>query len=325
MALEKCYQKYRQHTAFFIIYLAEQRDPSGYWLHVSDADDLHARAMRAHNCPLSKGLTMPRLLDNAQGVGDYLYRADPARLCVVDINGRIAYDSPDTHDGERKDLDQVMARTLDQLAAHGGAVTAEWDARAQSGAAGKPAVSFWLPRVEYFSAPKTGKGSLVEVNDARGQKAQVPADVRDDFLHKRALVAHLFTGAVPPAATRPVVLIFGNERSLPAGSATAAVEAFFRAQQGRADCYLVYTQDKPGTWFANAAQAATRWLRAGKLTLPCLLDSPEGEVGHAYATASARLILVAPDAKQHWVVRYASRPGAAGVAVGLKESARFLR
>ncbi len=274
-------------------------------------------------------MTQPRVLDNEQGVGDYLYRAEPSRLVIIDINGRIAYYS-EPKAAERKDLDLVISQQLDRLDAHGGVVSAQTVAGARSDAVGKDAVGFWLPRVEYFAfsstfQPQRHNGPEVAVIDARGQKTMIAAGERDDFIRQRALVARLFPPESPEnSATRPVVLIFGNARSLPAGTATANVEKFYLQQKGHADCYLVYTPEKPGQAFATSAYQAKTWLRASRLTIPCLVDSPEREVSFAYGANSPRLMLVALDANKHWEIRYAGRMGNAGVALGLKESAPIL-
>ncbi len=323
-ALEQCYLQYHANTEFFVIYLAS-RDPSGYWLHVSDTHDLQDRAVEAHNCPFAKELTFPRLLDDEQGTADYLYRAFPFRVCIVDINGRIAYFSPDERDGERKDLDQVIKQTLEPLQTNGGKATAQMLAQGRCDAAGKPAAGFWLPRVDYFSsAAKKSTASdatLVDVVDARGKNTRVPAGLRDDFLHKRMLVTRLFTRGAP-ASNRPVVLIFANNQTLTAGAATARVEQFYRQHRSSEDCYLIYAPAKPAHDPAVTATVASAWLRAGKLTIPCLLDTPENEVSYAYGATSARLFVVAQDAQKHWVVRYASQPGA--LARGLTEAERVL-
>ena len=325
MALEHIYQHYRAHTAFFIIYMAE-RDPSGYWLHVSDAGGLHARAQEAHNCPSSKGLTIPRLLDDAQGSGDYLYRADPFRLCIVDIDGNISYCSRDEQDGERTDLDKVIQNTLEPLNANGGRAPARLLAQQRCDAAGKIAAGFWLPRVEYFTAApmasaSAGGANTAEINDAQGKVTRVTAAQRDEFLRKRTQVIRLFTRGAAPS-TRPVTLIFGNEKTLPAAT-LQAVEQFYRKQRKTEDCYLIYTGSSAN--LAASAQQAARWARSHQLTIPCLLDTPEHEVSFAYAAAAPRVCVLRRDAKNHWVMRYASQPGAAGVLRGLAESARILR
>ena len=74
---------------------------------------MRQRAKEALECPSAVGVTIPRLVDDADGTVDYLYRAFPFRLVIIDVDGRIAYfshDSQQDHDSEN--LDATIARTL---------------------------------------------------------------------------------------------------------------------------------------------------------------------------------------------------------------------
>lgn len=325
MALEHCYQQYRKRAAFFITYLAE-RDPGGYWLNVSDTLDLNGRAQQAKTCRSSQGLTIPRLLDDVNGTADYLFRAFPFRLCIIDINGHIAYYSQDEGDYQRNDLDKVIAKVLNQLHANGGKVTAQMLAQGRCDAVGKTATGFWLPRVEYFAQVKalaTGaRDKTVEIPNARGQLTPVSIAKRDELQRKRAQVVRLFTRGANPR-NKPVVLIFANARQLPSGASTAAVQRFYQQQQRKAECYLIYTA--PNAELAMTAKAAAAWRKAGKLTLPCALDDPEGEIAYAYGAQSPRVFVVARDGAKRWVVRYASKPGANNLRRALEECAVALQ
>lgn len=300
MALERCYQRYRGKAEFFFVHLA-RRSASGFWFNVADRAEMVERGSAAAACPSAAGVTIPRLLDDAAGTADYLFRADPFRVCIVDLDGRIAYHSPDgQRDFQTDKLDEVLAGRLDPLLANGGRLTPEMAARGRCDAVGQPAVPCWLPRVEYFAPPlalapaaaKAPAGSTVDVSDARGYQVKAPKPAYAAMLKKRALVARLFAPGAPPAP-RPVVLLFTGPRPSDLAAAAPGLQAFYRAHRGQADIYLVYA-GLPGALRPRAAAAAA-WVKANALTLPCLLDDPENDVSYAYgAPAAPRACLVTP-------------------------------
>jgi len=319
MALESIYQRYRGKAQFFIVYLG-RRDPAGYWLNISDKADLQARAMEAKTCPSSQGLTIPRLLDDTAGSVDYLYRVYPFRLAIVDIDGNLAYHSPNAEvDYADPNLAAVIVNMLNALLANRGRTPAAMVAKSRADQAGKRAAGLWLPRVAYFTAKAAAKsGSAVTIQDARGYNINVSHGVYDELQRKRNQVVRLFTPGVPPP-TRPVVLVFVNGKPLPGA---ARLQAWYGQDRGRADFYLVYADGS--TSMLPRAQAAKAFLTSAKLTLPCLLDSPENDATFAYGGQSPRLVVIGKDAKGVWTVKYISAPGATGFTRGIAAAGKLL-
>ena len=321
MALETTYQQYKAKSEFFIVYLAT-RNPEGYWLHVSDTADLQGRANAANNCPISACLTVPRLLDDAHGTADFLFRAAPFRMCILDTDGRVAYYSADNAvDHESLTLHDTVRQTLDALLAHGGKVTPAMIARDRCDHVGAAPAGLWLPKVEYFHAASSAKAGAPTDNilDARGQVTAVPRALRDDLLHKRELVVRLFTPGIP-APKRPVLLLFTDGSSLPR---LTALRGLFQRHAHDADCYGILSAGG-ATDMAARANAARAKFAAAKLPIPCLLDEPDNVVTAAYGGKAPRLFVLGPNAKGRWTVRYASAPGVAGVLAGVKAAEKAL-
>jgi len=264
-------------------------------------------------------LNIPRLLDDMQGNGDYLYRVYPFRLAIVDKNGNIAYHSANgAADHDNPLLTAVIAKTLDGLLANQGKVPAAVVAKARADQAGKRAVGLWLPRVGYFTPGKSSGKGKVEIVDARGYVTEVPRAVRDNLQRKRGQVVRLFTPGVP-VPKKPVVLAFVNGNPLPTA---AALQAWYAQARTKADFYLVYAD--ASTTMPKRAQAATTFLKSAKLTLPCLLDNPENDVTFAYGGQSPRLVVLTKDKKGIWTVKYISAPGPAGFTTGIENAKKLL-
>ncbi|MHB0938955.1 MAG: hypothetical protein ACYDCO_23775 [Armatimonadota bacterium] len=264
-------------------------------------------------------MTIPRLLDDMQGTGDYLYRVYPFRMTIVDIDGKVAYHSANGQaDHDNSLLTVVIGKTLDGLLANKGKMPAATVAKARADQVGKRAAGLWLPRVGYFTPGKSSGKGKVEIVDARGYVTEVPRAVRDELQHKRGQVVRLFTPGVP-APKKPVVLAFVNGSALPGA---AALQAWYAQARGKADFYLVYAD--ASTAMPKRAQAATAYLKSAKLTLPCLLDNPENDVTFAYGGQFPRLVVLNKDNKGAWTVKYISAPGAAGFTKGIESAKKLL-
>ena len=275
---------------------------------------MQARALAAHRCPIAKPLTLPRLLDDAQGSADYRYRAAPFRLCIMDIDGRVAYYSPDnTGDHESTTLHVTVQQTLDTLLANHGKVTAAMVAQDRCDHVGATASGFWLPQMEYFHpAPAAKAGEpTVEIPDARGELITVSKSTREALQYKRSKVVRLFTPGISQPK-HPVLLLFTDAASLPR---LTALQGLFQRHTRDASCFGIFSAAGAGD-MVGRSKAARAKLAAAKLLIPCLLDEPDNVVTTAYGGKTPRLFVLGQDAKGRWSVRYASAPGVAGVLAG---------
>jgi len=270
-------------------------------------------------------VTIPRLLDDTQGTADFLYRSDPFRLCIVDLDGKIAYLSPDGEKEYSSDsLDKTIAGQLDLLQANGGHVTAAIAAQNRCDEAGKPACGFWLPRVEYFTTgdvkmptgkPKT---ATVKISDARGYIMEVSKEFLATLNRKKSLVTRLFCQGEKPSS-RPVVLLFTNGDSPAIRAHAAEIEAFYRQHKSQADCYLVYSGKEPDQ--ATRVPAAAKFLSSCKLTWSCLLDDPENDIAYAYNAQDTPRLCVITRTPHEATVCYTST----NITTALTDAAQLLQ
>jgi hypothetical protein len=303
------------------------RDPAGYWFNLSSLSDMRERAKAALSCPSALGVTIPRLVDDANGTVDYLYRAYPFRLVIIDIDGRIAYYSHDSvldHDSET--LDVTITQTLNSLAANQGKVPAQLIAVDRHDAVGAQPASFWLPTLEYFSGKTAAvaKSTPARVENARGEQVAVAKAMADELLRKRACMIRRFGAGEDSRRTRPVVLYFTGANIDAATADAATLRAFFQRYQQHADCYLIFspTGTTPGldTLAQRAKRVATLRERL-HLKIPCLLDGLENDVAFAYHVNTPRLFVMAKSG-QNWTIQYASpyAGGSMALAVPAAES-----
>ena len=321
-ALDDTYHRYNKKAEFFLVYIVN-RDPEGYWLNVADREDLRNRAQQARDCPSTQGLTVPRLIDDLNGSGDYLYRAYPFRVCVVDIDGNIAYHSTDGEaDHDNPELYRVIGQELDALLANGGRVVGKLVAAQRSDRIGAAPAGFWLPRTGYFTAPVPPADGNKPVNiiDAQGYVVQLPKREADRLQYQRRQVVRCFTPG-SPAPKRPVVLIFVNGKTLPGAK---ELEAWYQRDRARADFYLLYAAAQPGE-MPQKAKAAVAWAKSAGLSLPCLLDDPENDVTFAYGSQAPRVVVIGQHERNAFAIRYISRPGEDGFVAGISEAARALQ
>ena len=253
------------------------------------------------------GVTIPRLLDDTQGTADFLYRSDPFRLCIVDLDGKIAYLSPDGEKEYSSDtLDKTIAGQLDLLQANGGHVTAAMAAQNRCDQPGKPAYGFWLPNTEYFiNSAKMSKvkGAPVKISDARGYIMEVSKEFFATLNRKKAQVVRLFCQGEKPSS-RPVVLLFINGDSPAIRAHAAEIEAFYHRHKSQADCYLVYSGKESEQPLRTAA--AAKFSQSCNLTWPCLLDDPENDIAYAYNAQDTPRLCVITRAPHAATVRYTS-------------------
>jgi hypothetical protein len=99
--LESLYKAYGKEAAFLLVYIREAH-PSDGWQTKQNVKDgvifkqpktFHERAKVAKACHDGLKMTIPCLVDGMDNKVDTAYGGKPDRLCVVDIDGKIAYHS----------------------------------------------------------------------------------------------------------------------------------------------------------------------------------------------------------------------------------------
>lgn len=320
-ALEALYQRYRNRAAFFVVNIAE-RSPQGFWLRLSDDEAQHKRATAISQCPEFQQITVPFLLDDQAGTADYLYRVWPFRLCIIDIDGKIAYHSPDgIHDHDDTALDKLVTRKLDALLANNGHITKGMIAADRRLNAGAPAWPIWLPKVEYFAGgeqivtePLPGE-KTERISDAHGYPLNVTAALHEVLIQKRIQVARLFTGA-GTKQDKPAILLFLS--SMPSAPTLAALADCYQRHHKHADFYLVYSGTE--TVMSHRVAKAKAMASNVNLPMPCLIDSPQNEITTVYGNATPRLLQLIP---APWRIRLISEPGEAGLAKAIAQVDAF--
>jgi Iodothyronine deiodinase len=100
-ALNALYRDYRDHAAFYIVYIQEAH-PIDAWQVDDNIDDdvlvastttADERVTAAGMCVRNLGIELPALIDGQDNAVERTYTGWPDRLYVVDRSGRIAYKS----------------------------------------------------------------------------------------------------------------------------------------------------------------------------------------------------------------------------------------
>jgi len=97
--LEKFYNEYKDRAEFFLIYVREAhpsdkekgKGPNKSGPQVETPKAPEDRAVAASDCVRDLKLSMPVLIDDMAGTAEKAYRGWPARLVVVDADGKVAY------------------------------------------------------------------------------------------------------------------------------------------------------------------------------------------------------------------------------------------
>ncbi len=83
--------------------------------------DIEQRAILASKCVSELKLSLPIVLDSMDGVAEEAYKGQPDRICIVDLDGKVAYYSKR---GPRGLKPKEAAEELKKLLANGGRVKA---------------------------------------------------------------------------------------------------------------------------------------------------------------------------------------------------------
>lgn len=119
------YVSYKDKTQFFLVYISEAHpdllkgDIAGI---TGQPKDIGERAILATQCVSELKLSLPVLLDSMEGVAEKAYRGLPDRICIVDLNGKVAYYSARGPWGFKpKEAEEALKKLL----AQGGHITPE--------------------------------------------------------------------------------------------------------------------------------------------------------------------------------------------------------
>ena len=97
--MEDIYRRYRDHVAFFVVYVQEAHPMDG-WQTASNVaagilfrqhQSYEEREAVATTCSLDLHLSMPVLAEEMDNAIDEAYGAAPERLYLIAVDGRVAY------------------------------------------------------------------------------------------------------------------------------------------------------------------------------------------------------------------------------------------
>ena len=97
--MEDIYRRYRDHIAFFVVYVQEAHPTDGWQTDSNVAagilfrqhQNYEEREAVATTCSLDLHLSMPVLVEEMDNAIDEAYGAAPERLYLVGVDGRVAY------------------------------------------------------------------------------------------------------------------------------------------------------------------------------------------------------------------------------------------
>jgi len=113
---------------FFLVYVREAHPTEGdrgdrqarTGPKIAQAKTADQRAIAASDCVRDLKLSIPVLLDDMDSTTEQAYRGWPARLVIIDIEGRVAYGNPSGPDGANP---KNAPAVLDRLLANNGRMT----------------------------------------------------------------------------------------------------------------------------------------------------------------------------------------------------------
>ena len=97
--MEDIYRRYRDHIAFFVVYVQEAHPTDGWQVERNVADGVLFRQYQSYDereavavtCSLDLDLSIPVLVEERDNAIDEAYGAAPERLYLIGADGRVAY------------------------------------------------------------------------------------------------------------------------------------------------------------------------------------------------------------------------------------------
>ncbi len=89
------YVSYKDKIQFFLIYITEAHpellEKNSVEGITGDPENIGQRAILASKCVSELKLSLPILLDSMEGITEKACKGRPNRICIVDIDGKVAY------------------------------------------------------------------------------------------------------------------------------------------------------------------------------------------------------------------------------------------
>ena len=86
------YVAYKEKVQFFLIYISEAHPEEKHdGNRVGQPKTIDERLVLARKCVTRLKLSIPILMDTMDGVAEKAYKGKPDRMCVVDVDGKVAY------------------------------------------------------------------------------------------------------------------------------------------------------------------------------------------------------------------------------------------
>ena len=97
--MEDIYRRYRDHVAFFVVYVQEAHPTDGWQTDSNVAEGILFRQHQSYEereavattCSLDLHLSMPVLVEEMDNAIDEAYGAAPESLYLIGVDGRVAY------------------------------------------------------------------------------------------------------------------------------------------------------------------------------------------------------------------------------------------
>ena len=111
------YVSYKDKAQFFLIYITEAHPELLKSASVEgitgNPENISQRAILATKCVSELKLSLPVLLDSMEGVAEKAYKGRPDRICIVDIDGKVAYYSDrGPHGFKPKEAEEALKEIL---------------------------------------------------------------------------------------------------------------------------------------------------------------------------------------------------------------------
>lgn len=89
--MENLYVSYKDKVEFFLVYISEAHPKRLEGDIEGQPKNIEQRVILATKCVSELNLSLPVLIDTMDGVAEKAYKGWPDRICVVDIDGKVAY------------------------------------------------------------------------------------------------------------------------------------------------------------------------------------------------------------------------------------------
>lgn len=89
--MENLYVSYKDRVEFFLVYISEAHPKRLKGEFNGQPKNIEQRSILATRCVNELRLSLPVLMDTMDGVAEKAYKGRPDRMCVIDIDGKVAY------------------------------------------------------------------------------------------------------------------------------------------------------------------------------------------------------------------------------------------